>query len=538
MQIRNPHEIYQSLPTPLIFIHGLVASLPLLVFVLIVIGIGVLRKKISGLRLPGLKWLGIGITSLLILIASAYLVIPVLGDESESLIASISGLAFRGAAIYPSLDSAARYITLYGPICYFSKFPFFFLFGPSLFATKMPGYVSLLASLLSIYYICRYYVNSYVAGTVVGFVSLVLLRFGTISFGIRSDPLLLACTSVPLLCILRGGKIAAPIAMGLSLALMPNLKVTALIYLLPTLVFYILRRGWKSAVISLGIGLALLPLPFLPPQVSMANYLEILHVIQRHGFSADMISRNLQYSIILLVPVLALLFTRLRTDAQNQGHSALYVIVVVASMGMISILSGKPGSESYHLIPFLASLSHSYAWLYSDSVQNEAYVGARWWALPCTLTVALYTLLGGQGLNLVNSFRSVRRSEAAIHEIRDAERQFSRENVEVGFGSDFEDRVTWMRPLLVFDGQPLTIDRAALRDLQFGGIDIPDKTLNYFSECGSRVWLIPSASQPFLSTNTYYARKVLVAEPLHRSFVQNYHRVRAGTVFDVWYCNR
>ena len=174
-------------------IHLLTSSAwaPLLIF-----GLAAVIARLAGVRKLRLPWVFFSATlcCAILFAAIAYLLTPILFEDAETDIACISTLAMRGFPVYPALDSAARYILLYGPLTYLVHVPLYVVFGKNLFSFKLLGVISFLASMLGLYGICRKYASRRDSMIGLGCAAVVLFRYIGVEFWGRIDPLILALT--------------------------------------------------------------------------------------------------------------------------------------------------------------------------------------------------------------------------------------------------------------------------------------------------------------------------------------------------------
>ncbi len=145
-----------------------------------------------------LPWriLSIALTVVLLVAAAAYLVLPVLAEDTETDIAAIAAVVMHGGPMYPAPDSAACYILLYGPLTYLAHVPFYIAFGASLFSFKLLGFLSFLATLLALYGIARAFARTDVSLIGCAAAGVVLLRFLPVPFWGRIDSLILGIVAL------------------------------------------------------------------------------------------------------------------------------------------------------------------------------------------------------------------------------------------------------------------------------------------------------------------------------------------------------
>jgi hypothetical protein len=522
------HEILAGLSG-----YRLLASSPLAIFLLALLVFRVVKRE----HFPPARvsvWLGALSISYLILVAAIYTVLPVLAEDGEASIASIGRLAKDGLPIYPSLDSAARHIDVYGPVTYLVRVPFYYLLGDSLFSAKLPGFLALMLSLLLTYRICRHYVRPVISVIVLGFVSLVLTRFSPYPFMLRTEPFLVLLVSGFVWAVLETPSTVLIIISGITCAALPNLKATALIYTIPVIALIIVWRGWRIAAAGIALGLLLLPMPFLLPNVSLANQLAILDLARRHAFSLSTLLKNLQYAILFLVPLLIAVYELMRAGRRLSRPLKIYTLATAGAILLACVPAAKVGSSSYQLLPLIIPVIHSYLWLEKEIASERTAISVASYAAPLAATFLFYSITSS--MLLWNTIRFAPTAHQIIAEIHDVELRFPSRGIEIGYANDMEDPVTWYRFQTVLDGQPYTIDSAQMVDIDFGGgIAIPDATIRYMESCRTGVWLIPRGGKPFTTDDKYLGPgHPLFNTRFRQAFLTHYKLIGSGHFFDIW----
>jgi hypothetical protein len=481
------------------------------------------------------KWFSLLLIIGLSLAAAAYLVLPVLTEDGETDIAAITALLMRGLPVYPAPDAAARYILLYGPLTFLFHVPFYFLFGANLLSFKLLGFLAFVLTLIALYGICRHYAAPILSLIGCACACVVLLRYVPIPFWGRIDPLLLALVALAYWLALRAPTPVVVVTTALALGIVPNLKFTAVLYLAPLLLFIWMQRGRTPTILTALLGALLIPIPFLLPVVSFSNYLFILHVVGRHGLDAKILLRTFQYVPIMLAPVLFLYFSSVtRADPQRQ-QKTLYLVVIAACMLISSFFGAKPGSGSYHLLPYIVPILHLYFWLRASSPEPQPDLPFARYAAAWVAVMLIFS--AGQVRILVNCLRDSPRAAQVKLQITEAEAKYRGRMLAVGAGDNFTDLRTVYAFLPVLQGQPYVLNYASIRDLQFGGVALPQSTLQYFADCGTPVWLIPAGQDPFSALDTYYREPhPAFNDAFRNTFLSNYQRVASGPQYDTWVC--
>jgi hypothetical protein len=123
-------------------------------------------------------------------------------------------------------------------------------------------------------------------------------------------------------------------------------------------------------------------------------------------------------------------------------------------------------------------------------------------------------------------------------------RDHPNKTIEMGYGGwNSKYKLTYYRPLLVFAGNPLTLDAMALGDMQLVGIAIPPGTLEYLQECKTQIWLIPKGDRPFEMINVYslmdrrlFPERMVFSDEFRQIFAERYRKQPASKYFDIWEC--
>jgi hypothetical protein len=466
--------------------------------------------------------------------AAAYLWVPTLQEDGEVGIASVSALALRGWPIYPDPAATQRYIVAYGPLAFAARIPAYWLFGPSFFSFKLTGVLAFFASMAGLYRICRRYAPAGPSLVGLGCCCMVMIRFVPIPFWGRGDPFILCMTVLSIWAILEAPPWAALLAAGATFALLPNIKITAGAYLFPILWLLIISKGWKIAAGAVALGVVLFTLPFLSPQVSIANYWFSLNN-SRHTLRLDILLRNLQYSVILFLPLITAILARARSRVVLSRDQAIYLGLAVCSIVTASFVGANFGSGPHHLVPCIVPILHLYFWLESESpLELRVWPFSRL-AIAWTLAMLLFSALNVR--SFLSIFRLAGAEREAVAEIRSVEAAHPGQIVEIGIGRDFYDFRSVYGALTTMQGQPYTIGGLAVRELQVAGVEIPDSTVQYIARCGTEVWLIPKGDPPFSAPDMYFGpdHPAFTAE-FRETFLDHYKKTASGNTYDVWIC--
>lgn len=510
---------------------------PLLFFGLIVLAVSTVRA-VSGysLALPRAlwKWFGFALLGILLALAGVYLILPVWLWGYGAVTPATGALAARGLPVYPELHAAQRHGMIYGPLAYLTFVPFYAVLGRSLTIAKLPGILALLITLWAVYHTCRRYARRDDAVLGLGAFALLLVFFHFHSFDTKTDASLVAGTAAGLVGALHRRWAVAALTLGAVAGIVPNFKLTAAVALLPLTALVWARHGWRPVGAAVPLGCVVFFLPFLLPNVSLLNYIDTLLLAGRHGITLDGLSRNLQWSFLLMLPVLI---------ARPTGTAAsIYALLIASSLLIASVTGAKPGAGNWHLMPLLPFVIQAFFWcrsLLPDGAQPAVERRIAMLAVPYAMTILAFVLFAGAGTvsQVRRELALVPRHSRTIAELRDVASRYRGETIEIGYG-ERNDEANLFRTLLVLDGHPYTVDRFAIEDHQLAGVEIPEATVRYLEACETRIWLIPSGQRPFLEPNLYpqLQRPPLFPEPFRNAFSRRYQKVERGGVFDVWSC--
>jgi hypothetical protein len=209
-------------------------------------------------------------------------------------------------------------------------------------------------------------------------------------------------------------------------------------------------------------------------------------------------------------------------------------------MAMTCVLGAKVGAGNYHLFPYVASLLHLYFWRRSELPAAEQDVPVRLFAIPLIFTLLFYSAVHVR--DYLHAYEFSPRGSAAIAEIRTVEDQYKGHKVEVGVGDRSDNPAISYGAISALDGEPYTMNFAAIRDMQLGGVEVPDSTVNYIRACETEVWLIPKGEAPFAASNSYFeSNHPAFGDSMRDAFAASYRKVdslgvNSLGVFDVWLC--
>ena len=378
-------------------------------------------------------------------------------------------------------------------------------------------------------------------------------------FQVRGDILLIFCVGLGLYAVLCTSPWVSVFLLALACSFSLDIKVSAPLYFLPLFVLFIRRHGLRSAVWA-SIGAAVLAVvPFLFPQSLTFAILGVA----AHGVSAPAQSRSRGGVEVLLVvcgPVGLLLWQLLRASRTALNaylkKNWSFLTALIGSVAATAAMAPVVGGGLHHLLPFYPLLGYFCADLYREAAHAEVgesrdrrvrFVPLLWFWLVLVITVRFRTGISPRCVEIVDLEAPSKCCD-----------QRSANGDEKPSGRDNRNGIRkygWVsgtrhigqlifRPVLVFAGNPLTIEANAMGIMQLKGLDIPPSTLAYLQACKTQIWLIPKGETPFGVVNFIELLDVpprrvpLFSDQFRENFLQHYRKQESSRYFDIWECKQ
>jgi len=451
---------------------------------------------------------------------------PTFFDPAEPTITAVSTVFAAGKPLYPSLDAPERYAHVYGPVLFLAHAAALSAFGFSISASKSVGAIAILTSLAIVLRVYRTAAGGAAAWIVTSIVSALCLDFGNAAFWTRADPLLVLMAALALLAATQRREWAAAGLLGIATGVSLNLKVTGAFYTLPAamLVWRQLTLRSKTACVATAAATAIAP--FLLPNVSAEHYFSYLALAARTGLAAGRVRQNLEWAMIIVLPLAAIAWTRWRRDRAKRNAG----IVLAFSILAVSVIGGKAGGGPYHLLPFGPLVGYVIVDSWSTwraAPFQRALVGA----LACALVV----LAVPRQLTFVRTVRG-RDLRSPLVDVREFIGSHPAERIAMGYAGTSRDSDA--RVEVVFLTREYLLDAPAVQEYQRSGLPLPRSTIETIGQCRYATWLIPPDAAPFDVPSAYSmdgAGRVF-SEEFRRLFESRYRKAGRTRYFDIWRC--
>ncbi len=438
--------------------------------------------------------------------------------------AAVSWIVGRGESPYPAAGSSSQFGFPYGPLLYSTNASTMRLLGPSLLSSKSAGVLAALLSLTFVAVACRArqgLVWAAVATSALGY-----LTFGSASFWVRSEPLLLALIALGLLG-LTGPSWLAVLLGGIAVGFGMATKASALGYVLPMLVMMWARWSWRMPLAALLIGVATFLLAFLGRSFTLLDYAYWVGTATKHGIRWRSLPTSLEWAIALSLPsAVALWRARERRGSLPSLNYAGRVALIACLLGTL-VLAAKQGTGAHHFLPFVPTLIFLEG---GGPLAESSDVYYRRVILGLGLAALIIGVLQ-QTYWIAAVVRGA--DKEAVVELERLEHSYTGP-LAVGYSRNY--RLSFLRPLPVFAGEPYQIDAVALMDAEVAGTSMPRTVVSSLRSCTMKVWLIPAGGEPFDLRSAYDPSVRVFDNEFVSAFHESYELREKGRYFDAWLC--
>jgi hypothetical protein len=502
----------------------------------------------SGSR--GLQWLKrCGLVAVLLMgaieifLLLRYLLYPSYLNHAEAMVVATSWLGWEGYPLYPGPDGGNVYGAQYGPFLFQIIGFFLWLFGPSIGASKIPGYTAFaLSQVMSFATLRRAGAGAGEALAMTAVQCVVLAGFTDqgFVFGARSDALLFLAAQTAVFAGTSAPTLPMAAVLGLIGGLVANLKLHGALYVLPMFVYLFCRStaaALRLTAVAGFAGIVALVVPFTPSNVSLLEYYHYFRALSRTPWDRWLFAQNAVFAAMCLAPLLLMyiIFTPRLPRAFYWFAAAL-----TSCMAIVSIPAAERGAGPYHLLPFLPSILWGFFIIRREVAAElrDPQARGKFEGLLLGLIIAL---LFGYSPIVISSWSTVLcifgDTSSVIEGIGEIDRALDDNpslKIAVGPGAEAFAAEN-LRVIPVFRGNPLPIDSSSWMALEQVGVN--DEIIKLaIRECGIDLWLLPSGA-PFVTISHFNGQNIYSTE-VRAAFQAAYVKEISGRVFDQWTCKR
>lgn len=480
--------------------------------------------------------------------AIRYLTLPFYLDHLEPSVAAIGYASLHnGQALFHSSVTPSLYNLPYGPALYLLNMLPISLFGPGIVVSKIAGVSALFVTCTLLWLTLKKQgaSNQYATVSVLALLGLVMTTDNE-AYWNRPEPFLLLCAALGLYAT-ADTRYPRPFWLVFAIALAADLKPHALLYFTSYIFSAYRSLGTKKSIIYAAMTILLAALPFLLPQISLINYIEVLRKTAQHTFVPAILWDNLLFLAVLFGPLVVISLIRWSLSRPLPRTERLNLLIMLLAGLVVAVIGAKAGAGKHHLWPFslfILASAHTH-WIFLAEIRFGRCLRAG------LLTMVGLGAANGMGVQY-GMFeylqRSLQQQLVAKEELIEMIQLADGRSMEMGYGSTVDYQTTFVRPLLVYTGQPYHLDAAALMDMKFYGIDIMKVWNSNFKECKPKLWIIPhNQSTAFMMSNWYIAgpsdvgddqtvSQSLFSDEFRNKFNDRHIKIREGKIFDLYQC--
>jgi hypothetical protein len=480
-----------------------------------------------------------------VVLSTWYLFSPTYIDHIEASVASITQYFLQGIPVYPDPGSYTFHGLLYGPLLPELN-SLGYRVGGGVLGSKLVGWAAAwLAIILIALTTPRTERNWAWAASLVGSYC-VLASFGSILTADRADSLLLLFATVALWAVIRLRPVPGLVLAALLAGLAADLKLHGPAYIVPALGLWAARHldprpraRLATAFVAAGAGAAGLIIPFIPANISAADYLGYIRLGARHGLSLELFAWNSVFLVSLWIPALLVLLALRKERTPAPQYVVPFAALLLTAEIAVIVVASKPGAGAHHLLPFLGF--HSFLLqrmlVAAAGRQRDA---VSWRELPA----ARAALTGLAAVLVGTAYPAV----AKLNGLLKFDLQGSSQRAQLEELTRFADRyphgmvglagresyaLTLFRPWITLKGT-LQTDYGAWMDWNLSGAsDAP--LARALWACEIPYLYVPAGGEPF-TMDSGYGTGPLFSDAVRESFTHGYSLVHPGQYFDVYGC--
>lgn len=449
-------------------------------------------------------------------------------QQDEANIISISAASLRGLPMYhPPVSPNFSYSLMYGPFT-------FLIYCVALVAGGVNHFwimrgavvVATLVLCAALFFILRRFVSAITAVALLAFPLSILVQHPEVSLSIRSDIWIILFAALALVSSLLEVEPLAVILVGIFGGVLVGLKITAAPAILFPLLMLYRRFGVRASAYALLPMIAVTFAPFALPNISLGNYIAWILFTRAEGLSAASEFSNLLFALFLISPCLVM-----ELDARRDGlafRQRVPEFFIIAICLLVAVLTSKNGSGLHylwHIIPSIVLYLALAARDMSQIADEERWVPIYSIAVACALFACVY-IPRAYGYTKISTMPpGVAVAQQSIDRYLDLYRDHS--SIQMGYGSVDGDYHSELRYMLVYKGQPYTLEGNTAR-FETKLLPFPVNVVNQMDHCKDDVWLVPHSQKPF--------DLWVFPDSLRTTFLRDYAVDRTDGVYDAWVC--
>ncbi|MGD9781916.1 MAG: ArnT family glycosyltransferase [Kiritimatiellia bacterium] len=505
-------------------------------------------KRLSAL--PGIIWGGLvlmagAVIFLYVSMGWTYARSLVFWDHVEPHVASISWYFWLGKEVYPALSEC--YGLSYGPFLYIINGLVEALCGPSVFSAKLGGVLAGCGSVLAVFLLVRRTHKTSVALLAASLFVSMQLHFSHVAFWNRPDPFLVFFVSIAGLAATFPSWGTA-LGMGIAAGICFNLKIHALLYFLPIFAFAWRTLSVRQMAAAVGIGCAFGIAPFFMfGNISYGHFIAPIKWAAFQGFAPGTIAAILKWSFLAAMPVglVAVLAYLQNPDRVRQAfdRGKWPLAALILAWIVMAIPASKIGSGAFHYMPFLPAVALIAADLFRDGTDvrfRHSHGGFLIYACLASWIVCS-SLSAGFRLRAIKwRLESSSLANAVASEIQSVLDRYGDTHVVLmgqagGPGAGGQYRLTFLSPLLVFNGMPIGLEASTLMERKTAGMPTPPvRSIGQSPEGKPVLWMIPKGDEPFSLTTWYPPFDNLYDDRFRQDFLSLYGVSSETPHFDLY----
>ncbi|MBF0319904.1 MAG: hypothetical protein HQL01_08915 [Nitrospirae bacterium] len=532
---------FNTLAYPATVMNGVLTGW--LIFTAIVWGLYYVVKKYNWSEPGGIDGLGYIIFALVagIYVSELYLYLTysAYSDHVEPSIASISWIFTKGSPIYTGIDAPARYSFAYGPALFIINGYVMKAFGDSILTSKLGGVLAAIFAAVLAFITYKKLSGTRAAVMATAIMLLIFLDFPVVTFWQRADSYIILFVVLALYASTIANTTATLVVSAVCIGICADLKIHAVIYLIPVVALLYVRFGFTWRIGGLAVaGLIVALLPFAAfENISLHNYIVWLKATARHGLDLTLFIKNVNFIALKITAAALVYFYSFKDMEKFRRYTPAVWAFLTASLA-VSVVASKPGAGVHHLLPLIPVLIFLFLIMSAPMGGSHSNRAAAMAVLIAFLTVSALAALKTP-IILYAGIKDRASASDIAKDLKGILAAYPSERIEMGYAGDESYALSFYRPLVVFHSNSYSLDAAALMDNKLSGISMPNATISDISGCKIAVWLIPrGVGQPF-SMNGYDRNSGGLFDAAFRdAFLRHYELASVTRYFDVWPCKR